>query len=58
MKWMELGWVVDLEGKFGEIVEYKYIIVMYDGNVIWEDGLNCILLLLIVGEVEFVIYWG
>lgn len=58
MIWIEVGWVVDLEGDFGEIVEYKYIIVIYDGGVIWEEGFNCIILLFDEGDFEFVIYWG
>lgn len=58
MKWTESGWVVDLEGKPGETVEYKHIIVTHDGNVIWEDGPNRTLSLPTAGEVELVTHWG
>lgn len=50
--------MVELEVNFGEIFEYKYIIVIYGGDVIWEGGLNCVLLVFDEGEFEVVIYWG
>lgn len=58
MKWTESGWVVDLEGKPGETVEYKHIIVTHDGNVIWEDGPNRTISLPNDGDVELVTHWG
>ncbi|KAG0556349.1 hypothetical protein KC19_11G046700 [Ceratodon purpureus] len=59
MKWTEAGWVVDLEGKPGEKVEYKHVIVTHDGGVIWEEGPNRSMLLPSeLTEVELVTHWG
>ena len=59
MKWTESGWVVDLEGKPGEKVEYKHIIVTHDGSVIWEDGPNRTLSLPSeITDVELITHWG
>lgn len=43
MGWTEDGWVVDLEADPGETIEYKYIIVTRDGDVVWEHGENRVL---------------
>lgn len=58
MKWTESGWVVDVEGKPGETVEYKHVIVTHDGNVIWEEGPNRTLSLPNSGDHEVVTHWG
>jgi phosphoglucan,water dikinase len=59
MKWTESGWVVDLEGKPGENVEYKHVIVTHDGGVIWEEGPNRTLELPSeLTEVELITHWG
>eukprot|EP00250_Pteridium_aquilinum_P016715 c23252_g1_i1 orf=383-3940(-) len=43
MHWTESGWVADLDLDTGERAEFKYLIVLPDGNVVWEDGSNRVL---------------
>ncbi|KAL2649665.1 hypothetical protein R1flu_017793 [Riccia fluitans] len=40
MRWTESGWIADLEANPGENLEFKFIIVAGDGNMIWENGPN------------------
>lgn len=40
MRWTDSGWVADLEANPGEKIEYKYIVVAGDGNLVWENGPN------------------
>ncbi|KAI5077777.1 hypothetical protein GOP47_0007601 [Adiantum capillus-veneris] len=58
MNWTESGWVTDLEIDTGERVEFKYLIVLADGNVVWEDGSNRVLDLTKGGSMELVSKWN
>lgn len=58
MNWTESGWVTDLEIDSGEHVEFKYVIVLADGNVVWEDGPNRVLDLTKGGSLELVSKWN
>lgn len=40
MSWTESGWILDLETRGGERVEFKFVIVGKDGKVKWEGGHN------------------
>lgn len=57
MDWTEQGWVVELEGQPGEVVEYKHVIVTHSGDVVWEGGQNRILSLPSEGNFEVVTHW-
>lgn len=39
------------------MIVYKYVIVIYSGDVVWEGGLNCVLNVLNEGEFEVIMYW-
>ncbi|KAH7438540.1 hypothetical protein KP509_04G019300 [Ceratopteris richardii] len=58
MNWTDSGWVADLEIDSGERVEFKYLIVLQDGNVIWEDGSNRVLDLTESESLELVCRWN
>lgn len=57
MSWSESGWILDLETKGGEKVEYKFVIVRGDGKIIWEGGHNRLLELPEKGSFEIVCHW-
>ncbi|KAL3702008.1 hypothetical protein R1sor_020030 [Riccia sorocarpa] len=40
MRWSDSGWIADLEANPGENLEFKFIIVAGDGQLIWENGPN------------------
>ncbi|MCO5613028.1 hypothetical protein L7F22_067302 [Adiantum nelumboides] len=58
MSWTESGWVTDLEIDTGERVEFKYVIVLADGNVVWEDGANRVFDSTYGGSIELVSRWN
>ncbi|GAA0164916.1 kinase [Lithospermum erythrorhizon] len=57
MQWTEKGWVIDLELKGGESVEYKFVIMGKDNKMIWENGGNRVLALPERGHYEMVCHW-
>lgn len=57
MDWTEQGWVVELEGQPGEVVEYKHVTVTHSGDVVWEGGRNRVLSLPSEGNFEVVTHW-
>lgn len=57
LNWTEKGWVCELQFKGGETVEFKFIVVGKDKNVIWESGNNRILKLPEGGRYEIVCKW-
>uniref|UniRef100_A0A0D6QW72 CBM20 domain-containing protein n=1 Tax=Araucaria cunninghamii TaxID=56994 RepID=A0A0D6QW72_ARACU len=57
MSWTESGWVLDLETRGGEKVEFKFVIVGRDGNLIWEGGNNRVLEFPKEGTYEIVCHW-
>jgi phosphoglucan,water dikinase len=40
MSWTESGWVAELQGKSGEQIEFKHMIITGDGSLVWENGPN------------------
>lgn len=58
LNWTESGWETELEVDTGEHVEFKYLIVRSDGNVVWEDGANRVLELPNGGCYELVSQWN
>ncbi|MCO5596749.1 hypothetical protein L7F22_050818 [Adiantum nelumboides] len=58
MNWTESGWVTDLEIDTGERVEFKYVIVLADGNVVWENGANRVFDSRNGGSIELVSKWN
>lgn len=57
MSWTKSGWILDLETRGGEKVEYKFMIVTRDGKIIWEGGRNRVLELPKEGNFEIVCHW-
>ncbi|KAH9305067.1 hypothetical protein KI387_009471 [Taxus chinensis] len=57
MSWTESGWILDLETRGGEKVEFKFVIVGKDGNMTWEGGHNRVLELPKEGSYEIVCHW-
>ncbi|CAM8918101.1 unnamed protein product [Rhodiola kirilowii] len=57
LHWTQKGWVCELEFKGGETVEFKFIVVGKDKNVVWESGKNRILKLPESGRYEIVCKW-
>lgn len=57
LRWTDKGWVSEMEFKGGETVEFKFIVVGKDENVIWESGNNRILKLPAGGSYEVVCKW-
>jgi len=57
MSWSESEWILDLETRGGEKVEYKFVIVSGDGKIIWEGGHNRVLDLPKEGRFEIVCHW-
>lgn len=58
MDWTENGWIGELEVRSGEILEYKFVIVGKDKNMLWENGSNRILKLPEGGSFELVCQWN
>lgn len=58
MGWTENGWVSELELKGGEPVEFKFVIVGKDKNLLWETGDNRVLKLPAGGSFEIVCQWN
>ncbi|KAM3357251.1 phosphoglucan, water dikinase, chloroplastic [Capsicum galapagoense] len=58
MDWTENGWIGELELRSGETLEYKFVIVGKDKNMLWENGSNRILKLPEGGSFELVSKWN
>ncbi|XP_060181699.1 phosphoglucan, water dikinase, chloroplastic [Lycium barbarum] len=58
MDWTENGWIGELELRSGEKLEYKFVIVGKDKNMLWENGSNRILKLPEGGSFELVCKWN
>ncbi|OIT07698.1 PREDICTED: phosphoglucan, water dikinase, chloroplastic [Nicotiana attenuata] len=58
MDWTENGWISELELRAGESLEYKFVIVGKDKNMVWENGSNRILKLPEGGSFELVCQWN
>lgn len=58
MTWTESGWVTDLEVDSGEHIEFKYVIVLPNGEIVWEDGSNRVLEITRGGSFELVSFWN
>ncbi|XP_059293614.1 phosphoglucan, water dikinase, chloroplastic [Lycium ferocissimum] len=58
MDWTENGWIGELELRSGETLEYKFVIVGKDKNMLWENGSNRILKLPEGGSFELVCKWN
>ncbi|KAK4341488.1 hypothetical protein RND71_039989 [Anisodus tanguticus] len=58
MDWSENGWIGELELQSGETLEYKFVIVGKDKNMLWENGSNRILKLPDGGSFELVCKWN
>lgn len=54
MNWTESGWVCDLELKGGESIEFKFVVITKDKNIIWERGDNRTIKLPKVGSYKIV----
>eukprot|EP00249_Psilotum_nudum_P024562 c29221_g1_i1 orf=269-3925(-) len=57
MRWTESGWVVDLEANAGERIEYKYIFIPQNGDIVWEGGANRVLDIPKEGSYELLCHW-
>ncbi|GLJ26894.1 hypothetical protein SUGI_0526130 [Cryptomeria japonica] len=57
MSWTESGWILDLETRGGERVEFKFVIVGKDGKLKWEGGNNRVLEFPKEGSYEIVCHW-
>ena len=40
MSWTESGWVAELQGKSGDQIEFKHMIITGDDSLVWENGPN------------------
>ncbi|KAK3204499.1 hypothetical protein Dsin_018545 [Dipteronia sinensis] len=58
LNWTESGWVFDLEYKGGGSVEFKFLILGKDNNVIWEGGDNRALELPKSGNFGIICHWN
>lgn len=58
MDWTENGWIGELEVRSGKTLEYKFVIVGKDKNMLWENGSNRILKLPEGGSFELVCKWN
>jgi phosphoglucan, water dikinase len=58
MDWTENGWLCELELEGDESVEYKFVIVGKDKNLLWESGENRVLALPGKGSFEIVCHWN
>lgn len=58
MNWTESGWVIDLVLNVGERIEFKYIIVLGNGEIIWEDGSNRVIEVPKGGSFDVVCRWN
>ncbi|RAL54400.1 hypothetical protein DM860_001528 [Cuscuta australis] len=58
MGWTEKGWVLELELKGGEPVDFKFVIVGKHKNLLWEMGDNRVLKLPRAGTFEIVCQWN
>lgn len=58
MDWTENGWVVDLECKGGEPVEFKFVVTKLNKSMLWESGENRVLKLPKAGNFEMVCQWN
>ncbi|XP_075085302.1 phosphoglucan, water dikinase, chloroplastic-like isoform X2 [Nicotiana tabacum] len=58
MDWTENGWISELEFPAGESLEYKFVIVGKDKNMLWENGSNRILKLPEGGSFELDCQWN
>ncbi|CAN4120917.1 unnamed protein product [Withania somnifera] len=58
MDWTENGWIGELELQSSETLEYKFVIVGKDKNMLWENGSNRILKLPKGGSFELVCKWN
>nr|GMD68042.1 phosphoglucan, water dikinase, chloroplastic [Ipomoea batatas] len=58
MDWTEKGWVSEMEFKGGEPIEFKFVIVGKDKNLLWETGDNRVLKLPAGGSFEMVCQWN
>jgi phosphoglucan,water dikinase len=58
MQWSESGWVVDLEIDNDSKTEFKFVIVLENGDLIWEDGPNRVLELSKGGTFELYSKWN
>lgn len=57
MSWTESGWVAELQGKSGEQIEFKHMIITGDGSLVWENGPNRHITLPAEGAFEIVTHW-
>ncbi|XP_071742670.1 phosphoglucan, water dikinase, chloroplastic isoform X2 [Rutidosis leptorrhynchoides] len=58
MNWTETGWVVDMECKSGETIEFKFVVEQMDKSMVWEGGDNRVLKLPKSGSFEIVFHWN
>lgn len=58
MDWTENGWLCELELKGNRSVEYKFVIVGKDKNLLWESGNNRVLMLPREGSFGLVCNWN
>lgn len=58
MVWTENGWLCELELKGNRSVEYKFVIVGKDKNLLWESGNNRVLMLPREGSFGLVCNWN
>lgn len=58
MNWTENGWLCELELKGNRSVEYKFVIVGKDKNILWESGENRVLILPREGSFGIVCHWN
>ncbi|GAB2267190.1 Phosphoglucan, water dikinase, chloroplastic [Dionaea muscipula] len=58
MRWSETGWVCDLELEGGESVEYKFVIVRKNADLLWESGDNRVIKCPQNGNFRLVCHWN
>lgn len=58
MDWTENGWLCELKLKGNRSVEYKFVIVGKDKNLLWESGNNRVLMLPREGSFGLVCNWN
>ncbi|KAL5711600.1 phosphoglucan, water dikinase [Ranunculus cassubicifolius] len=57
LNWTENGWIIDVESLGGDSVEFKFMIVKNEKNVVWEGGDNRVLKVPNGGGFEMVCHW-
>nr|XP_043610294.1 phosphoglucan, water dikinase, chloroplastic [Erigeron canadensis] len=58
LNWTETGWILDMECKAGETIEFKFIVEQMDKSMVWEGGDNRVLKLPQSGSFEIICHWN